>query len=74
MNLKFKKKTKSIIKKETDFYPQGDIFKSVQAAKTTKVGNYRNFSNLIAKKKKKQREVPKITLQYLKQCVFLKSN
>ena len=74
MNLKSKKKTKSIIKKENDFYPQGDKFKSVQAAQTTKVGNYRNFSNLIAKKKKKQREVPKITLQYLKQCVFFKSN
>ena len=48
--------------------------KEVPRSSTTKIVEFRNFSNIIVKRKKKKRKIQKITLEYLKQCVFFKSS
>ena len=68
-----KKSKKAISKRVSDSDPQGEIFKGMDNFSTKKGSEYRNFSNIIPRKRKKQREVPKITLQYLKQCVLFTS-
>ena len=47
--------------------------KEVPRSSTTKIVEFRNFSNIIVKRKKKKRKIQKITLEYLKQCVFFRS-
>ena len=47
--------------------------KEVSRSSTTKIVEFRNFSNIIVKRKKKKRKNQKITLEYLKQCVFFRS-
>ena len=60
-------------KKDPDSDYNDSRLKEAQMSSTTKIVEFRNFSNIIVKRKKKKRKIQKITLEYLKQCVFFRS-
>ena len=58
---------------DSDYNDSRSRLKEAQMSSNTKIVEFRNFSNIIVKRKKKKRKIQKITLEYLKQCVFFRS-
>ena len=59
--------------KDQDFDSTDSRLKEDPRSSTTKIVEFRNFSNIFVKRKKKKKTIQKITLEYLKQCVFFRS-
>ena len=59
--------------KDHDSDCNDSMLKEVPRSSTTKIVEFSNFTNIVVKRKKKKRKIQKITLEYLKQCVFFRS-